>query len=120
MTKIAESVRNRTGDDIPDVLVHRDVAKAFFGVLQEILAGKSPNSGDVRDISTKASLAIDEIIRAHRIVHWARNPDVQNRMKGEIDDYRFDLRDKEGIALRFEEIDRILESVLDIARLRYA
>ena len=120
VSKIAESVRNRTGDDIPKPLAHRDVAKAFFGVLQEIFAGHGRNSGDVRDISTTASLAIDDIIRAHRIVHWARNPDVQNRMKGEIDDYLFDLRDKEGIALRFGEIDRVIESVLDIARLRYA
>ena len=120
VSKIAESVRNRTGDDIPKALAHRDVAKAFFGVLKEVIAGHSQNSEEVRDISTKASLDIDDIIQAHRIVHWARNPDVQNRMKGEIDDYLFDLRDKEGIALRFEEIDRILESVLDIARFRYA
>ena len=120
VSKIAESVRNRTGDDIPKALAHREVAKAFFSVLQEVIAGYSQNSDDVRDISTKASLDIDDIIQAHRIVHWTRNPDIQNRMMGEIDDYLFDLRDKEGIALCFKEIDRILESVLDIARLRYA
>ena len=120
VSKIAERVRNRTGEEIPEALAHREVAKAFFGVLQHVFAANSGNSGDVRDVSVRASLAIDDIIQAHRIVHWARNPDVQNRMKGEIDDYLFDLRDKEGIALRFEEIDRILESVLDIARLRYA
>ena len=37
--RIAERVRNRTGDDIPAALAHRDVAKAFFGVLQEVFRG---------------------------------------------------------------------------------
>lgn len=36
VTEIAEKVRNQTGDDIPQELAHHDVAKAFFGVLQDV------------------------------------------------------------------------------------
>ena len=49
-----------------------------------------------------------------------RNTDVQNRMKGAIEDCLFELMEREKLELTFEEIDRILDSVLDIARVRYA
>ena len=120
VTEIAERVRNRTGDDIPPALAHRDVAKAFFGVLQEALAPHNGEAADGREISTAASLAIDNIVQDHRIVHWTRNADVQNRMKGAVEDYLFELMEREQLELSFEEIDGILESVLDIALVRYA
>ena len=118
--QIAERVRNRTGDAIPAALAHRDVAKAFFGVLQEVFSDRIDQAANARDIGTTVSLAIDDIVREHRIVHWTRNTDVQNRMKGAIEDYLFERMERENLELSFEEIDRILESVLDIARVRYA
>ena len=118
--QIAERVRNRTGDDIPSALAHRDVAKAFFGVLQEVFSDRTVQAANVRDIGATVSLAIDDIVQKHRIVHWTRNTDVQNRMKLAIEDYLFEFMERENLELSFEEIDRILESVLDIARVRYA
>ena len=118
--QIAERVRNRTGDDIPSALAHRDVAKAFFGVLQEVFTDRTDQAANARDIGATVSLAIDDIVQEHRIVHWTRNIDVQNRMKGAIEDCLFELMERENIELSFKEIDRILESVLDIARARYA
>ena len=118
--QIAERVRNRTGDDIPSALAHRDVAKAFFGVLQEVFADRTDQAANARDIGATVSLAIDDIVQEHRIVHWTRNIDVQNRMKGAIEDCLFELMERENLELSFKEIDRILESVLDIARARYA
>ena len=120
VTEIADKIRNRTGDDIPEPLAHRDVAKAFYGVLQDTLAGYASDTFEPRSASTTASLAIDEIILQNRIVNWTNNTDVQNRMMGAIEDYLFDLKEEYGIDLTFEDVDRILELVLDIARARYA
>ncbi len=118
--QIAERVRNRTGDDIPAALAHRDVAKAFFGVLQEVFSDHTNQTANARDIGATISLAIDDIVQEHRIVHWTHNTDVQNRMKLAIEDYLFELMERENLELSFKEIDRILDSVLDIARVRYA
>ncbi|MEZ6193256.1 MAG: DUF3387 domain-containing protein [Phycisphaerales bacterium] len=120
VAEIAEKVKNRTGDDIPDALAHRDVAKAFFGVLQDVFAGYNDGGFDARSASTDASVAIDDIIQQSRIVNWTNNTDVQNRMMGAIEDYLFELKEQRGVDLTFEDIDRILEMVLDIARTRYA
>jgi len=120
VTEIAEKIKNRTGDNIPAVLAHHDVAKAFFGVLQEVFAEHAADEFEPRSVSATASLAIDEIIRKNRIVNWTNNVDVQNRMMSAIEDYLFELKDKQGISLTYEAIDRILEMVIDIARTRYA
>jgi len=120
VSEITEKVRNRTGDDIPPELAHRDVAKAFFGVLQEVFLEYSDDGSEPRSASTAASLAIDQIIQDQRIVNWTNNSDVQNRMMSTIEDYLFELKEEQGFDLTFEDIDRILEMVLDIARHRYA
>ena len=96
------------------------MAKAFYGVLREALPPHHAGAADAREIGTAASLAIDDIVQKHRIVHWTRTTDVQNRMKGAIEDCLFELMEREKLELTFEEIDRILDSVLDIARVRYA
>ncbi|HNO77607.1 MAG TPA: HsdR family type I site-specific deoxyribonuclease [Phycisphaerae bacterium] len=120
VTEIAEKIKNRTGDDIPESLAHHDVAKAFFGVLQDVLTVYAVDGFEARSVSASASLSIDEIIQRNRIVNWTNNTDVQNRMMSAIEDYLFDLKEQHGIDLTFEDIDRILEMVLDIARTRYA
>jgi len=119
VSEIAEKVKNRTGDEIPAKLEHHDVAKAFYGVLLEIFANYTEDSFDSRDTSADAGLYIDSIVQEHIIVNWANNTDVQNRMKGAIEDYLFELKEERGIGLTFDDIDRILELCLDIARVRY-
>jgi len=119
VSEIAEKVKNRTGDEIPTKLEHHDIAKAFYGVLLDVFANYAEGSFDPRDTSADAGLNIDNIVQEHIIVNWANNTDVQNRMKGAIEDYLFDLKEERGFELTFEDIDRILELCLDIARVRY-
>lgn len=120
VSEIATRVRSRIGDDVPPALAQRDVARAFFGVLEEVIAKSDEKESDAREISTTASLAIDDIVQQHRIVNWTRNVDVQNRMRIAIEDYLFELLEQRGVTLTFGEIDQVLEAIVDIARVRYA
>ena len=42
-----EAVVTRTGDNLPPVLRHRDVAKAFYGVVNEVLGRLAVEEDDV-------------------------------------------------------------------------
>jgi type I restriction enzyme R subunit len=117
--EIAESIRTRSGDSLPDKLRNHDVAKAFFGVLLEPLGRHAADAAEGRELSADAALGIDEIIQDEKIVSWTSNADVQNRMKNRIEDYLHELKQEMGLALTFEDIDLILEKSLDIARRRY-
>ncbi len=117
--EIAESIRNRSGDSLPEKLRNHDVAKAFYGVILEPLGRHAAEQGEGRELSADAALKIDDIIQAERIVSWTSNADVQNRMKNQIEDYLHELKQETGIPLTFEDMDLILEKCLDIARRRY-
>ena len=118
VTEIAEAIRTRKEEHLPEPIRHRDVARAFYGVVQETLASHSTGS-DFRDVAADAAGRIDDIIVREKIVNWTTNADVQNRMRNDIEDALHDLKSHTGLALTFDEIDDILEKCLDIARRRY-
>lgn len=118
--ELSESVRNRTGDEIPPALEHRDVAKAYYGVALRVLQGSAGEHERAVTLSTEAALRIEEIIDERRIVNWSTNADVQNRMRTEIEDSLFELKEREDLDLSFDDIDEIMERCLDIARVRRA
>jgi type I restriction enzyme R subunit len=133
VSEIADSIRNRKDDNLPEAIRQREVAKAFYGVVRESVAPyqtshDSPSresGGDRLDSESRATIIaevaarIDDAILRERIVNWTTNTDVQNRMRNDIEDALFDLKSRTGLDLSFDEIDAILEKCLDIARRRY-
>lgn len=118
VAEIMESVANRTGDDIPDLLEGHEVAKAYFGITKKHITDDLPeNSLNMTDFADMA-LAIEEIIDRNRIVQWVDNEDVKNRMRLEIEDWLFEFAKKKSMALNFDMVDKILESCIDVAKLR--
>lgn len=116
VTEIMQAVLNRTGDKIPAVLDGHDVAKAYFGVLKEVLnAFEIPD-----DLFAQTALQIDTAIDALRIVNWSQDIDVQNRMRIEIEDLLFEFKAQTSQDFGFDEIDALIEKCLDIARARRA
>jgi len=118
VTKIMHSVLNRTGDDIPSKLENYDVAKAYFGSLKTVLSQFSRKSKELDDVLADAALGIDDIIERNRVVNWVNDRDVQNYMQNEIEDFLIDLMSAADIEITFDEIDKIMEQCLGIARAR--
>lgn len=119
VTEIAEAIRSRSGDSLPEPLRNHDVARAFYGIVQEVLAQHSGNDINLPSIGAAIALKIDEIIQQEKIVNWTTNLDVQNRMKNQIEDYLHEQEEESSLGLSFDEIDRIMEKCLDIGRRRY-
>lgn len=120
VTEFMHSVRNRTGDDIPEKLEHREVAKAFYGVVYEIIARFESGDNQPKDFSANIGLTIDDIIQEHLFVDWINNSDIHNMMINKIEEYLYTVKDEYGIALSYDDIDKIMEQSLNIAKTRYA
>lgn len=118
VTEIMTSVVNRADEDVPQVLNGHNEARAFYGVVQSILERIASNGNGTKEASAEIALRIDEIFESRRIVNWIHNPDQQNLMRTEIEDYLFDTKDKYGVALTFDDIDRILEECIEIFKVR--
>ena len=113
------SVVNRVGDDVPDILKGRDVAKAFYGISMETIEKYSGPGVDLIEICAGLGVVIDDIIRKSIVVDWHSNVMVQNQMRQEIDDYLFSLKDSYSIDIPVEEHDTIIEKSIEIAKHRY-
>lgn len=120
VSAIQDSIRDRSGDNVPPSVRQHDVARAMYGVMLEAVGdGAFDGRKHQKEISAEAGLQIDEIIRTKKIVNWTTNTDIQNQMKNAIEDYLFELKVSHGLDLSFDDIDRIMEVCLEIARQRY-
>jgi len=120
VTAVMNSVRNRTGDDIPEKLEHHEVAKAFYGLVYEVIGKFESNEYEPRDFAADIGLEIDGIIQSSLVVDWINNTDIQNMMLNKIEEYLYEVKDKYGIALSYDDIDTIMEQSLNVAKTRYA
>jgi type I restriction enzyme R subunit len=120
VTQHMHAVLNRTGDDLPAILETEDVAKAYYGVINEQIGqaiGEERTQALTEELG-KVAIRIDRMIDQHRIVKWSDNRDVQNQMKMAIEDYLFEVQEEQGISLDFDTIDDILDRVIEIAKVR--
>jgi type I restriction enzyme R subunit len=117
VSEIARKIIHRTDEDIPPVLRHRDIAKAYFGCVNSVTPLQS-GTGDPAKVGAEAALLIDDIVMRLRIVNWTSNVDVQNRMRIEIEDALFDLFAGYERVYTFEEMDEIIEECLKVAKVR--
>ncbi len=113
---LEERVRTRTGDDVPERVAHSDAAKAFYGLVREILQGHLEDNAETRELAADIAVGIHGIVDTQAIVNWTNNMDVQNRMKTDIEDLLFSMHEEGGFELAFEEIDTILDRCINAAK----
>lgn len=117
---IMSAVLSHTDSDIPASLQNADVAKAFYGITNEELQSKFSDAETRKQISANTALEIDEIIQKLIKVNWQNEVDVPKKMIHQIGDYLIDeVRDKYNIEISFEEIDKLAESCVNVAKIRY-
>jgi type I restriction enzyme R subunit len=123
---IMNHVLANTDDDVPDVLRERDAAKAFYGLVFEALSDKIKNTLDCKEISLATAIHIDNLIKdsiidnGAPIVDWQYKSNITGKLLIEIGDYLIDeVRDKYNVELSFNEMDKIAEDCLDVAKIRY-
>lgn len=91
-------------------------AQAFYGVIVSILFAKYKIETEaVADIA----FSITSIVRKHDKVDWKNNTDVHNRIRQDIDDLFYEIENNRGFAVEFDDIDKISESVLNVAIRRF-
>jgi len=122
-TETMNAVLDRTGDSLPAALQGRDVAKAFYGVVNEVFEGLAMKEDaapyGAPGLAAETAVRIDEAIQQRLVVDWRMNPDVQNQIRNAIDDLLYELKTKGVVALSPQDMDTIIERALDIAKVRY-
>jgi hypothetical protein len=77
-----------------------------------------PAAAPLPELLATVALDLDRIITERNVRDWTRNPDVHNRMRTAIEDELYDFRSTQGVALTTADIDRVLETILELAKQR--
>ena len=94
-------------------------AKAFYGVVNEVIKESETSYGTDDDDIGELALGINEIIEAYSKVDWHNNIDVHNKIAQEIDDMFYDYSRRTGVEFSYDEIDKIIDKVKIVALKRY-
>jgi type I restriction enzyme, R subunit len=117
--QIMDSVRNRKDDGTPSILEGNDIAKAFFGLSDDIISNKNSKIEDIKLVNAEIGLKIDEIFKRNLVVDWHTKDDIQNNILNEIEDYLYELKEVKKLDMSFDDIDKILEKTLEVGKKRY-
>jgi len=123
---IMNHVLAHTDNDIPEQLKDRDVAKAFYGLTVEALSEKIQDNVVRKEVSTQTALQIDDLIQksvldnGKPIIDWQYKTNISGKLLIEIGDYLIDeVRDKYSVDLSFNDMDKVAEDCIEVAKLRY-
>ncbi|MDT3740737.1 MAG: HsdR family type I site-specific deoxyribonuclease [Candidatus Kapabacteria bacterium] len=110
----------RKDEDLPSIIRNREVAKAFYGITYETIKTNFENEEALKAISSDIGVMIDDIVNKNKVVDWYLKEDIQNKILNEIEDYLYSLKDNKTLELTFEEIDKIMDKSIYIAKKRYS
>ena len=123
---IMDNVLTRTDNEVPDSLVGKEEAKAFYGISKELLSDKIQDEIILKEVSVETALNIDELIRKSAldngkpVIDWQNKSNITGKLLIEIGDYLIDeVRDKYNVALSFGEMDKLAGDCIDVAKIRY-
>jgi type I restriction enzyme R subunit len=124
---IMNNVLALSDNDIPVQLTDRDIAKAFYGLTVGALSEKIQDDVIRKEVSTQAALQIDDLIResvldnGKPIIDWPFKTNITGKLLIDIGDYLIDeVRDKYNVELSFQEMDKIADDCIEVAKIRYS
>ena len=105
-------------EDIPQNLINKPEARAFFGVLTEVFENSFGKEVAIQQKDLLANIGIDisKIIEDLTIRDWKKNIDVIKNMENEVEDYLMANRKSLGVDITFDDLDVILEKCLKVAK----
>ncbi|MCY4131283.1 MAG: HsdR family type I site-specific deoxyribonuclease [Nitrospira sp.] len=119
VSKLKKDFDSRGHEDVPEKLRLNGDAAAFFGVIQPVFETSGCPIEMCDENSADTALAIHAILQCHGKVHFWDDPDARNSAINDIEDYLYDeVKAKRGIALNSEQLDKIIERTMRIARNR--
>jgi type I restriction enzyme R subunit len=120
MLETWKEAKEQGASNVPGDLRADPEAQAYFRLLQDGF-GKTTGADkrtDLVSIAAETALKAAKVIEAKKIRDWTDNRDVQNAMLNELDDLMYSVKGRYGLALTNDDIDRMLEGIIRVAKRR--
>lgn len=113
---LKEQLEDGVSSGMPRRLQGRPAARAYYGLVKEQVHDEDAE-GDMPDLTQEeladAGIRIEEIVDDLKVVDWKQKPDVEKKMRNEVEDFLYlDL----GFPL--DAVQEVLDRVIQVARSR--
>ena len=76
-------------------------------------------------IAAEISIGIDDVVKAnvfengHPVIDWQKNNDIKGKIRIEIDDLLYDMKNKYELELTFDQLDQLIAECIKVAESKY-
>jgi type I restriction enzyme R subunit len=119
-----EAILSHTDSDIPAEIADNNTARAYFGICMETLNPLKLIGEESKTIALDTAIEMDSIIRKYAVdngkpvIDWQMKTNLIGKMKIEMEDYLIDeIKRGKGIPLTFDNIDKIIDLSVGVAKL---
>jgi type I restriction enzyme R subunit len=117
---IQEKVTLKKRNDVPEILQGNDEASAYYGAIKKVLTEKKMDLDLVEKYSSETGLFVFRVFQENYKVDFWKDEMAVNHVIDKIDDFLHDeIKSGGNIDLSMEDMDRIIDNTLQIARIRY-
>jgi len=120
-----DSFFNGRKDNVPSVIRDNPTAIAFYNLSAEELKDGLALKANRIDIAAEIAAGIDDVVKTnvfdngHPVVDWQKNDDIKGKMRIEIDDLLFELKNKYDLEISFDHIDQLIAECIKVAETKY-
>jgi type I restriction enzyme R subunit len=111
--------------NVPSFIKDNPTAIAFYNLTSEELKDGLASKANRMDIAAEIAASIDDIVKAnvfdngHPVIDWQKNDDIKGKMRIEIDDLLFEIKNKYDLELSFDHIDQLIAECIKVAETKY-
>lgn len=112
-------------DNIPNDIKDNPTAIAFYNLAGEELKDGLAEKTNRTEIALKIATGIDEIVKGNifdngrPVVDWQKNDDIKGKMRIDIDDLLFEVKNAFLLEIDFGQIDLLIEECIKVAEVKY-
>ena len=116
---------NGRRSNVPLSIKDNPTAIAFYNLTSEELKDGLASKTNRMNIAAEIAASIDDIVKANvfdngnPVIDWQKNDDIKGKMRIEIDDLLFEIKNKYDLELSFDHIDQLIAECIKVAETKY-
>jgi type I restriction enzyme, R subunit len=116
---------NGRKSNVPSSIKDNPTAIAFYNLTSEELKDGLAIKTNKIDIAAEIASGIEDVVKAnvfhngHPVIDWQKNDDIKGKMRIEIDDLLFEIKNKYDLELNFDHIDQLIAECIKVAETKY-
>ena len=122
---IEDGFFNGRRSNVPLSIKDNPTAIAFYNLTSTEFEDGLASKPERMDIAAEIAMGIYDVVKqnvfdnGYPVIDWQKNDDIKGKMRIEIDDLLFEIKNKYVLELSFNQIDQLIDECIKVAETKY-